>query len=79
MKFFIDTAKVEEIKKANDMGVICGVTTNPSLIAKAGRAFEDVIAEIASIVDGPISGKDCEDPSEYGCEDSDDGGRVKGM
>ena len=48
MKFFIDTAKVEEIKKANDMGVICGVTTNPSLIAKAGRAFEDVIAEIAS-------------------------------
>ena len=42
MKFFIDTAKVEEIKKANDMGVICGVTTNPSLIAKAGRAFEDV-------------------------------------
>ena len=57
MKFFIDTAKVEEIKKANDMGVICGVTTNPSLIAKAGRAFEDVIAEIASIVDGPISGE----------------------
>ena len=45
MKFFIDTAKVEEIKKANDMGVICGVTTNPSLIAKAGRAFEDVIAK----------------------------------
>ena len=57
MKFFIDTAKVEEIKKANDMGVICGVTTNPSLIAKEGRVFEEVIAEIASIVDGPISGE----------------------
>lgn len=57
MKFFIDTAKVEEIKKANDMGVICGVTTNPSLIAKEGRVFEDVIQEIAAIVDGPISGE----------------------
>ena len=57
MKFFIDTAKVEDIKKAYDMGVICGVTTNPSLIAKEGRVFEEVIAEIASIVDGPISGE----------------------
>ena len=57
MKFFIDTAKVEDIKKANDMGVICGVTTNPSLIAKEGRKFEEVIKEIASIVDGPISGE----------------------
>ena len=57
MKFFIDTAKVYDIKKANDMGVICGVTTNPSLIAKEGRVFEEVIAEIASIVDGPISGE----------------------
>lgn len=57
MKFFIDTAKVEDIKKANEMGVICGVTTNPSLIAKEGRVFEEVIAEIASIVDGPISGE----------------------
>jgi transaldolase len=57
MKFFIDTAKVEDIKKANDMGVICGVTTNPSLIAKEGRIFGEVIAEIASIVDGPISGE----------------------
>ena len=57
MKFFIDTANVEEIRKANDMGVICGVTTNPSLIAKEGRVFEKVIAEIASIVDGPISGE----------------------
>ena len=57
MKFFIDTANVEDIKKANDMGVICGVTTNPSLIAKEGRDFVQVIAEIASIVDGPISGE----------------------
>ena len=57
MKFFIDTAKVEDIKKANDMGVICGVTTNPSLIAKEGRDFNEVIKEIASIVDGPISGE----------------------
>lgn len=57
MKFFVDTAKVEDIRRANDMGVICGVTTNPSLIAKEGRIFEEVIAEIASIVDGPISGE----------------------
>ncbi len=57
MRFFIDTAKIDDIKKANDMGVICGVTTNPSLIAKEGRVFEEVIAEIASIVDGPISGE----------------------
>ena len=57
MKFFIDTAKVEDIKKANDMGVICGVTTNPSLIAKEGRDFEEVIREITTIVDGPISGE----------------------
>ena len=57
MKFFIDTANVEDIKKANDMGVICGVTTNPSLIAKEGRDFKEVITEIASIVDGPISGE----------------------
>ena len=57
MKFFVDTANVEEIRKANDMGIICGVTTNPSLIAKEGRVFEEVIAEIASIVDGPISGE----------------------
>ena len=55
MKLFIDTANVEEIKKANDMGVICGVTTNPSLIAKEGRIFEDVVREITGIVDGPIS------------------------
>ncbi len=57
MKIFIDTAKVEDIKKANDMGVIKGVTTNPSLIAKEGRDFNEVIKEITSIVDGPISGE----------------------
>lgn len=57
MRFFLDTAKIEDIRKANDMGVICGVTTNPSLIAKEGRVFEEVIAQIASIVDGPISGE----------------------
>ncbi len=57
MKFFIDTANVEDIKKANDTGVICGVTTNPSLIAKEGRDFVEVIKEIAAIVDGPISGE----------------------
>lgn len=55
MKLFIDTANVEEIRKANDMGVICGVTTNPSLIAKEGRDFKEVIQEITAIVDGPIS------------------------
>ena len=43
MRFFIDTANVDDIRKANDMGVICGVTTNPSLIAKEGRVFEEVI------------------------------------
>lgn len=57
MKFFLDTANVDEIKKANDMGVICGVTTNPSLIAREGRDFKQVIAEITSIVDGPVNGE----------------------
>ena len=57
MKIFVDTANIEEIKKANDLGVICGVTTNPSLIAKEGRDFNEVIKEITSIVDGPISGE----------------------
>ncbi|WP_459478539.1 fructose-6-phosphate aldolase [Clostridium saccharoperbutylacetonicum] len=57
MKMFVDTANIEEIKKANDLGVICGVTTNPSLIAKEGRDFKEVINEITSIVDGPISGE----------------------
>ena len=55
MKIFIDTANIEEIKKASELGIISGVTTNPSLIAKEGRKFEDVIAEITEIVDGPIS------------------------
>lgn len=55
MKMFIDTANVNEIREANDMGVICGVTTNPSLIAKEGRDFKEVIKEITEIVDGPIS------------------------
>ena len=55
MKFFIDTANVDEIKEANDMGMVDGVTTNPSLIAKEGRDFEEIIKEICEIVDGPIS------------------------
>ncbi|ABR34546.1 MULTISPECIES: fructose-6-phosphate aldolase [Clostridium] len=57
MRFFLDTANVEHIKEANEMGVICGVTTNPSLIAKEGRDFNEVIKEITEIVDGPISGE----------------------
>ena len=55
MKLFIDTANVAEIREANDWGVICGVTTNPSLIAKEGRDFVEVVKEITTIVDGPIS------------------------
>lgn len=55
MQIFLDTADVKQIKEANDMGLIDGVTTNPSLIAKTGRKFEDVIKEICDIVDGPIS------------------------
>ena len=55
MKFFIDTANIDEIKEANDLGVVCGVTTNPSLIAKEGRDFTEVVNEITTIVDGPIS------------------------
>jgi transaldolase len=55
MKFFIDTADVGEIREAHDLGLVDGVTTNPSLIAKSGRKFKDVIREIVSIVDGPIS------------------------
>ena len=58
MKLFVDTGKIEDIKRANDLGVICGVTTNPSLIAKeGGRSQEEILKEIASIVDGPISGE----------------------
>lgn len=55
LKLFIDTANVADIREANDMGVICGVTTNPSLIAKEGRDFVEVVKEITTIVDGPIS------------------------
>lgn len=55
MKFFIDTADVKEIREAHELGLVDGVTTNPSLIAKSGRKFEDVIKEITQIVDGPIS------------------------
>lgn len=55
MKLFIDTANIDEIRAANDLGVICGVTTNPSLIAKEGRDFKEVVTEITTIVDGPIS------------------------
>jgi len=55
MKFFIDTANIDEIKDANSMGMVDGVTTNPSLIAKEGRDFEEIIKEICEIVDGPIS------------------------
>ncbi len=57
MRFFIDTANVEDIRRANEMGVISGVTTNPSLIAKEGRDFKEVIREITEIVNGPISGE----------------------
>ena len=57
MRFFIDTANVEDIKKSNDMGIIDGVTTNPSLIAKEGRDFNEVIKEITDIVDGPVNGE----------------------
>ena len=55
MKFFIDTANIDEIKEAHSMGMVDGVTTNPSLIAKEGRDFEEIIKEICEIVDGPIS------------------------
>ena len=55
MKIFIDTANIEEIKKANDWGIIDGVTTNPSLVAREGREFKELVQEITNIVDGPIS------------------------
>lgn len=57
MKLYIDTANVGDIRKANDMGVIAGVTTNPSLIAKEGRDYAETLAEIASFVDGPVNGE----------------------
>ena len=55
MQFFIDTANIDEIREAHSMGMVDGVTTNPSLIAKESRDFEDIIKEICQIVDGPIS------------------------
>lgn len=55
MKFFVDTAIAEEIRELNDYGLLDGVTTNPSLIAKSGRDFKEVVAEICAIVDGPVS------------------------
>jgi transaldolase len=55
MKFFIDTANIEEIKKANELGLLDGVTTNPSLVSKEGREFKELIIEICSIVNGPVS------------------------
>jgi TalC/MipB family fructose-6-phosphate aldolase len=55
MKFFADTAEVKDIQELNDLGLLDGVTTNPSLIAKSGRKFKDVIAEICAIVEGPVS------------------------
>lgn len=64
MKLFIDTANVEEIREANDLGVICGVTTNPTLIAREGRDFKQVVTEIAGIVDGPISAEVISDDHE---------------
>lgn len=57
MKLFLDTANMEAIKDANDMGAISGVTTNPSIIAKEGRNFQEVLKEITKVVDGPISGE----------------------
>ena len=64
MRFFLDTANVDYIREANEMGVICGVTTNPSLVAKEGRDFNEVIKEITEIVDGPISGEVVSEDSE---------------
>jgi transaldolase len=55
MKLFLDTANVEEIRQANDWGILDGATTNPTLVAKTGRAYPDVVLEICSICDGPIS------------------------
>jgi transaldolase len=55
MKFFLDTANVDEIKRINELGLVDGVTTNPTIISKEGRDFEEVIKEICSIVDGPVS------------------------
>ncbi|PAB58319.1 fructose-6-phosphate aldolase [Anaeromicrobium sediminis] len=71
MKLFIDTANIEEIKEVASWGVICGVTTNPSLIAKEGRSLSDVVEEIVSIVDGPISAEVMGDMSEQMVEEAE--------
>jgi transaldolase len=55
MQFFIDTANIDEIKEANDLGLLDGVTTNPTLVSKEGREFKELIQEICSIVDGPVN------------------------
>ncbi len=55
MKLFIDSANIDEIREVAEMGIVCGVTTNPSLVAKEGRDFKEVVAEICEIVDGPVS------------------------
>jgi len=57
MKFFVDTADVSEIRKLNELGMVDGVTTNPTLIAKSGRPIREVLAEICDLVDGPVSGE----------------------
>lgn len=64
MKFFIDTADVSEIRKARELGILDGVTTNPTLVAKTGRPFYDVIAEICDIVPGPVSAEAVADTAE---------------
>lgn len=64
MKFFIDSANIDEIREAASMGLLDGVTTNPSLVAKAGRRLEDVIADICEIVDGPISAEAVSDKAD---------------
>jgi transaldolase len=64
LKIFLDTANIDHIREANDLGVIDGVTTNPSLIAKEGRKFEEVVKEICSIVDGPISAETVSEKAE---------------
>ncbi|HSL86928.1 MAG TPA: fructose-6-phosphate aldolase [Bacteroidales bacterium] len=72
MKYFIDTANVEEIRKAAELGIIDGVTTNPSLIAKEGRVFEEVIKEITEIVDGPISAEVVSEDAEGMLKEADE-------
>jgi len=57
MKLFVDTADVSEIRKLNELGIVDGVTTNPTLIAKSGRPIREVLAEICDLVDGPVSGE----------------------